>query len=310
MITAICGGVGGSKLALGLYRALPPDTLSVIVNTADDLEFCGLHVSPDLDTVMYTLGGLSREDVGWGIEGDTFQALDMLAQYGMPTWFAVGDRDLATDVFRTQGLRSGQSLTHVTATMSAQLGVSARLLPMTDDRIATRLSVNGEWLDFQDYFVRRRHNVPVDAFRYDGVDSARPTPVVLQALESADAIVVVNSNPILSIMPFLSLPGVRQAIAAAPSPCVAVSPIVDTGAVSGPAADLMRLVDQPPTSTGVAHLYRGVADGIVIHEQDRDQVPAIEALGMRVLCVNTIMRTVEDRDRLAHSVLAFARDLR
>ncbi|GAC1465390.1 MAG: 2-phospho-L-lactate transferase [Chloroflexota bacterium] len=310
MITALCGGVGGSKLALGLYRTLPADSLTIVVNTADDLDFCGLHVSPDLDTVMYTLAGLSRRDVGWGIEGDTFEALTMLERYGAPTWFSVGDSDLATDIFRTHALGGGWSLTRVTDEMAARLNIRARLLPMTDARVSTRLSVNGEWLDFQDYFVRHRHQVPVDAIRYEGADSAHATDEVRGAIRGSDVVVIVNSNPVLSIMPALSLKEMRRALDDTSAVRVAVSPFIGSDAVTGPAGDLMRLVDLPPTSAGVAHLYHGLVDGIVIHQDDQVQARAIESLGIAVLCVDTIMKTDVDRGRLARQTIDFAHRLR
>lgn len=310
MITALCGGVGGSKLALGLYRTVPPDELTLIVNTADDLEFCGLHVSPDLDTVIYTLAGLSRQDVGWGIEGDTFEALGMLRRYGVPDWFQVGDRDLATDLYRTNELRQGRALTDITADIAQRLGVKARVLPMTDAPVATRLQAGEEWIDFQDYFVRRRHQDPVQAIRYDGITSAAAAGGVIEAIESAEVIVLVNSNPALSIFPILATPGVNDAVVAASAPCVAVSPMVGHDSVSGPAGVLMSLLGQEATATGVAAAYLGVIDGVVIDGQDAAQAPGIEALGPRVLVTDIIMRTLEDRERLATETVSFARDLR
>ncbi len=310
MITALCGGVGGSKLALGLYRTVPHDELTLIVNTADDLEFCGLHVSPDLDTVIYTLAGLSRQDVGWGIEGDTFEALGMLRRYGGPSWFQVGDRDLATDLYRTNELRQGRALTDVTADIARCLGVQARVLPMTDAPVATRLQAGEEWIDFQDYFVRRRHQDPVQAIRYDGITAAPAAGEVIEAIESAEVIVLVNSNPALSIFPILATPGINDAVVAASAPCVAVSPMVGHDSVSGPAGVLMALLGQEATATGVASVYLGVIDGIVIDRQDAAQAPGIEALGPRVLVTDVIMRTLEDRERLATETVSFARGLR
>jgi LPPG:FO 2-phospho-L-lactate transferase len=308
MIAALCGGVGGAKLALGLYRVLPPDSLAVVVNTADDLEFCGLHVSPDLDTVMYTLADLSRPDVGWGLEGDTFRALELLGRYGAPTWFGVGDADLATHVFRTNALRSGQTLSAVTRCLSGHLGVRATILPMTDDPIVTRLLAGNEWLDFQEYFVHRRHQVAIDAYRYEGIEQAVATEEVRQTLADAEIIVIVNSNPVLSVLPILSVEGVREAIERSPAPCVAVSPIVGTDAVNGPAGDLMRLVGRPASATGVAGTYRGLIHGLVIDHQDASQQEEIESSeGIAVLCTDTIMRTAADKVRLAGEVVAFAR---
>jgi LPPG:FO 2-phospho-L-lactate transferase len=309
MIAALCGGVGGAKLALGLYRLLPPGELSVIVNTADDLDLWGLHISPDLDTVTYTLAGMARRDVGWGVEEDTFAALDMLRRYGVETWFQVGDRDLATDIVRTDALRRGERLTDITARIAAALDVTAGVLPMTDDPVATRLLVDGEWIHFQGYFVRRRHADPVEAVRYEGIEGARATDEVLDALEQAEVIVLVNSNPVLSILPILAVPGINDVLVTASAPKVAVSPIVGGDAVSGPAGDLMRLLEQPATAVGVARTYLGVVDGIVIDRQDEALAGAIRELGLGVLCTDIIMRGEEDRVRLAGEVLDFARTL-
>jgi LPPG:FO 2-phospho-L-lactate transferase len=310
MITALCGGVGGSKLVLGLYRVLPPGDLTVVVNTADDLDLWGLHISPDLDTVTYTLAGLAGREHGWGLQHDTFEALDMVQRYGLEAWFKVGDRDLGTHLFRTDALSRGETLTGVTARVASGLGVRASILPMTDGRVATHLLVEGEWLDFQEYFVHRRHAVPVQAVRYDREESTRPTNAVLAALSTPDVIVLVNSNPVLSILPILDLPGIREALARTSAAKVAVSPMLGSGSVTGPAGILMRLIGQPPTSTGVAATYRDVIDGIVIDREDERQVTEIEALGVRVRLSDTVMRTDADRERLAREVLDFAGVLR
>jgi LPPG:FO 2-phospho-L-lactate transferase len=309
MITALCGGVGGAKLALGLYRTLPPGELTVIVNTADDLDLWGLHISPDLDTVIYTLAGIARRDVGWGIEGDTFEALAMLERYGLPAWFQVGDRDLATDIMRTETLRRGERLTEVAGRMVDALGVSAQILPMTDAPVATKLLVYGEWIHFQEYFVRRRHADPVEEVRYEGVGKAGATEEVLDAIETAEVVVLVNSNPVLSILPILEVSGINEALIASSATTVAVSPIVGGDAVSGPAGDLMRLIEQPATALGVARAYLGIIDGIVIDRQDDGLAGDIGALGLGVRCADTIMRSEDDRIRLAGEVLSFARSL-
>ncbi len=308
MITALCGGVGGSKLVLGLYRTLPPDELTVIVNTADDTSFFGLHVSPDLDTVTYTLAGLAQRDAGWGIEGDTFHALEMLRRYGEPSWFQVGDSDLATHIFRTQKLREGTTLTEVTEQLAAALGVRAPILPMSDDPVATLLRTGNEWMDFQEYFVHRRHRDPVAEIRYQGVAEAAPGRKVLQAIASADTVILVNSNPVLSIFPILSLPGVREQLTDHPG-VVAVSPIVGAGAVSGPAGRLMNVIGHRATALGVAEAYRGVIGGIVIDRVDEAQTSEIEMLGIRVRCAEIIMRTLEDRERVAHESVALGEAL-
>lgn len=308
MITALCGGVGGSKLVLGLYRVLPPDTLTVIVNTADDLTVWGLEVSPDLDTAMYTLSGLAQPDFGWGINNDTFHTLDALDRFGMPTWFRVGDRDLATHIFRTAGLREGKSLSAITAQMARTLDLRARLLPATNDRVATRLQTGERWLDFQEYFVQRRHDDPINAVRYDGVREAHPGPGVIEAIEGARAVILANSNPVLSILPILAVPGVRSALQSK-HPVVAVSPIVGNDAVTGPAGRLMSVIGKSPTVVGLAEAYRDVIDGLVINEQDANRAEDIEAMGIRVLCTETIMRSLTDRELLARETVAFAESL-
>ncbi len=310
MITALCGGVGGSKLVLGLYRTLPPHELNVVVNTADDLEFFGLHVSPDLDTVTYTLAGMSQAGRGWGIEGDTFHALESLRAYGAPAWFQVGDRDLATHLFRTEEMRRGVNLTVITKRIAERLEVQAGILPMTNFAVSTRLLVGEEWVEFQDYFVRRRHRDAVSAIRYDGIEDAASTPEVLGALQGAEAIVLVNSNPALSIAPILATPGVNDLLTAVSAVRVAVSPIVGPDAVSGPAGRLMKLLGHPNSAAGVAAAYAGIIDGIVIDEADADQATEIEALGIAVFCTKTVMDTLEDRDRLATETVSFARSLR
>jgi LPPG:FO 2-phospho-L-lactate transferase len=309
MICGLCGGVGGSKLALGLYRTLPPDELSLVVNVADDQEFFGLHVSPDLDTVMYTLADLAGP-YGWGIGGDTFAALEMLGRYGEDTWFQIGDRDFATHLTRSAALRRGERLTDITARLVTQLGIRARILPSTDDALSTRLLVAGAWVEFQDYFVRRRHSDAVDEVRYDGIDSAQLSSEVETALSEADVIILVNSNPVLSILPILGIGPLNDLVAGSAAPRVAVSPIVGISAVTGPAGDLMSVIGYPSTSTGVAQAYLGAIDGIVIDRADEDQTDAIEALGPRVLVTNTIMQTVADRERLAVETVDFARSLR
>lgn len=305
MITTLSGGVGGSKLVLGLYRVLPPNTLSVIVNTADDLTVWGLDVSPDLDTAMYTLSEQAQPELGWGINGDSFHALDALARYGMPTWFRIGDTDLASHIFRTAQLREGRSLSEVTDWMVRSLGIRARIIPMTDNRVATRLKTGDDWLDFQEYFVHRRHGDPIEAVRYDGIERARPAPGVIESIEAADTVILVNSNPVLSILPILAVPGVRAALTGK-RPVVAVSPIVGEDAVAGPAGQLMSVIGQPATATGVAAAYRDVLDGLVIDRRDADRIGEIEALGIKVLCTQTIMRSLDDRERLARETLAFA----
>ena len=241
--------------------ALLPDEvdLSVIVNTADDTEMHGLHISPDLDTVMYTLAGISNDETGWGVANETWSAAEMLARYGEPTWFRLGDRDLATHVVRTARLHAGKRLTDVTRDLATSLGVSATLLPMTDDDVRTRILTAAGWLDFQDYFVRRHHGDPVEDVRYDGTAAARPTAQVLDAIATADLIVVAPSNPFVSVGPVLALPGMQEALRAAAAPILAISPIVGGTALRGPAADMMRTLGggAAVSAGGIAQRLRG-----------------------------------------------------
>lgn len=308
MITALCGGVGGSKLIDGLFRILAEDELTVIGNTADDLVYMGLRVCPDLDTVTYTLAGMAGEK-GWGIADDSFDALSMLERYGAPSWFRLGDRDLATSIYRSDQLRQGVGLADVTADLLTALGVKARLVPMTEDRVGTRLLVGGDWLHFQDYFVRRAHRDRVEAVRYAAIERAAIGAGILEALTDAEAVVLVNSNPVLSILPILSVPGMRDLVASVQSPVVAVSPLIGSAAVSGPAGELMSIVGKPPTATGVAALYGDFINGIVIDQQDAEQRREIEDLGLAVMVTDTIMSDGAGRERLARAVLDFAHSL-
>jgi LPPG:FO 2-phospho-L-lactate transferase len=308
-IVALAGGIGGARFLRGLQHTAPQADITVIGNTGDDISLFGLRICPDLDTVMYTLAELAGPH-GWGIDGDTFAALEMLGRYGEDIWFQIGDRDLATHLTRTAALRRGERLTDITARLATQLGIHARILPSTDDTLSTRLLVAGAWVDFQDYFVRRRHGDPVDAVRYDGISAARLSPEAEMALSEADAIILVNSNPVLSILPILGIGPVNDLVAGSAAPRVAVSPIVGSSAVTGPAGDLMSVIGYPSTATGVAQAYLGAIDGIVIDRADADQQDAVEALGPRVLVTNTIMQTVDDRERLAVETVEFARSLR
>jgi LPPG:FO 2-phospho-L-lactate transferase len=310
VIVALAGGVGAARMLRGLVSVVRPEEVTAVVNTGDDTVMHGLHISPDLDTVTYTLAGLARRDVGWGLEGDTFAALGMLGRYGAPTWFQVGDHDLATHVYRTSLLRAGETLTAVTRRIAECLGVHADVLPMTDGRVSTTLFGDGEWMEFQDYFVRRRQAAAITAIRYDGIREAPTTGEVTEAIEAAEAIVLVNSNPALSILPILATPGINDLLVGVSAPRVAVSPIVGPDAVSGPAGRLMRVLGYEASAVGVAETYLGVIDGIVIDERDANLRARIEALGVGVLCTQTIMRTEEDRERLAGETVSFARTLK
>jgi LPPG:FO 2-phospho-L-lactate transferase len=308
-VVALAGGVGGAKLADGLYRVLPPEGLSVVVNTADDLDLHGLRVCPDLDTVLYTLAGLADPVQGWGIAGDTFCALDLLGRYGAPTWFRLGDRDLATHIRRTELLRAGARLTEVMRTLADALGVHARLLPMCDEPVATRVRTPGGTLDFQEYFVRRHHADPVLGLEYAGIEEAHVTPEVAAAVQEAVVIVLCPSNPFVSLGPLLAVPGMRDLLRRPGAPIVAVSPIVAGQALRGPAAAMLRTLGHEPSALGVARLYSGCVHGFVLDEADRALAPQVEALGLRALVAPTVMSSPDDRRRLAVATLAFAQEL-
>ena len=308
MIVALAGGVGGAKLALGLNQVVPPSDLAIIVNTGDDVEMYGLHVSPDLDTVMYTLAGIANPRTGWGIDGDTFAALKALSRLGCETWFGLGDQDLATHILRTQMLRAGQPLTTITQSLAARLGVQTSLLPMCDERVGTVVQTPDGDLSFQDYFVRRRATDRVLSLRFDGIEHARPTHQVREALAKARLVVFGPSNPFLSIQPILSVPGFRELLNSSPAPKVAVSPIISGRAVRGPADRLLRDLGHDVSAFGVAKLYAGLADVFVIDERDVGELPRIEALGLRVMTTKTLMSTAEDKRQLAQTIICFALD--
>ena len=302
-VTLLAGGTGGTKLAHGFALIGPGVELTVIANVGDDAEVHGLHVSPDLDTLLYTLSGLVDAERGWGIRDDTLSAHAMFARLGEDTWFTVGDADLATHAHRTRLLRDGASLTDATAAMAAALGVTTTLLPATDDRLRTRLETDAGLLDFQDYFVRLRQQPAVTGIRLDGVAEARPTDAVLAAIADAELLVIGPSNPFVSIGPILELAGVREALAAAPARKVAVSPIVAGRALKGPADRMLASMGHEPTALGVARLYAGLVDRFVVDEADAGLRPDIEALGLAVDVLPTVMRTDDDRRSLAAALI-------
>ena len=304
MWAALAGGVGGAKLARGLMAAMPEITydLRVIVNTADDFSLYGLHISPDCDTVLYTLAGIANPATGWGIRDDTSQTLTQLRVLGDDAWFWLGDRDLATHLRRTALLHAGQSLTEVLCDLAQHLGIPANvhLLPMSDDTVATEIETPSGWLTFQDYFVRRHHADPVTAIRFAGIDAAQPTPAVLAALVEAEVIVLCPSNPLVSIGPMLALAGFRAALARQPGPPrVAVSPIIGGQALKGPADQMLASLGHDVSALGVARLYVGLVDYFVLDVVDGALAPAIAELGMRPVVTNTIMRTLDESRTLA-----------
>lgn len=308
-VAALAGGVGGAKLAAGLEAALPGGDLSVVVNTADDFELWGLHISPDLDTVMYTLAGVANPETGWGIRGETFESLGMLERYGEDAWFLLGDRDLATHLLRTERLKNGESLTAVTGSLSKALGVASRVLPMSDERVATVLDTPDGRLEFQEYFVRRKQRDEVLGVELRGVSEARPSREVLEALFGAEAVVLCPSNPVVSIGPILAVPGMREAVAGSSAPKVAVSPIVGGRALKGPADKMLSSLGHESSAAGVARMYAGLVDGMVIDRADAGERERIEALGMRVLVTDAVMRGEEDRRRLAQETLGFSQEI-
>lgn len=304
-ILALCGGIGGAKLALGFYRTLPPGRLTIAINTGDDFEHIGLHISPDIDTVAYTLAGINDTTRGWGLAGETWAFMESLGRLGGQTWFQLGDRDLATHLVRTELLKAGKSLSAVTAEIAARLGITARLLPMSDQKVGTMVDTTEGVLPFQRYFVEQQCRPVVKAIRFDGAESASVQPDVLALLEDTNlaAIVLCPSNPYLSIDPLLAVPGMRDALRASTAPVIAVSPIVGGRAIKGPTAKIMAELGLPVTVRAVAEHYRDLLDGLIIDDADAS---AAADLGMPVAVTGTVMQTLDDRDRLACAVLDFA----
>jgi len=304
-VLALSGGIGGAKLALGLYRILPPGALTVVANTGDDFEHLGLAISPDIDTLLYTLAGLDNPELGWGRRDETWTFMAALERLGGETWFNLGDSDLATHVERTRRLAAGESLSQITDDFRRRLGISARLVPMSDDRVRTRLRTDEGWLDFQDYFVRQHCAPVVREIAFAGTDEARPQPAFLAALADKDlrAVVICPSNPFISIDPILSLPGVREALRACTAPVIAVSPIIGGKAVKGPTAKMMTELGLPVDAAAVARHYGDILDLYVVDETDTAKV---RGLDVPVIFARTLMLSLEDREALARVVLEAA----
>jgi LPPG:FO 2-phospho-L-lactate transferase len=304
-VLALSGGIGGAKLALGLYRILPPGALTVVANTGDDFEHLGLAISPDIDTLLYTLAGLDNPQLGWGRRDETWTFMAALERLGGETWFNLGDGDLATHVERTRRLGAGESLSEITDDFRRRLGISVRLLPMSNDRVRTRLRTAKGWLDFQDYFVRRRCAPVVREIAFAGADVALPQPDFLAALadESLRAVVICPSNPFISIDPILGLPGVHEALRACDAPVIAVSPIIGGKAVKGPTAKMMAELGLPVDAAAVARYYGDILDLYVADEADANEVAD---LGVPVRVARTLMSSLEDREALARVVLKAA----
>lgn len=304
-VVAISGGVGGAKMALGLLHVVPYGQLTVTVNTGDDFEHLGLSISPDIDTALYTLAGIANPDTGWGRRDETWTFMQAMASLGGATWFKLGDGDLALHVERTRRLHAGESLTAVVAAMATQLNISAHILPMTDAPVRTRVTTDIGELDFQDYFVRHQCQPRVAALRFAGAKAAAPTPQVCAALTApdVDAIIICPSNPYLSIDPILALPGMRALLRQAAAPVIAISPLVGGAAVKGPTAKIMQELGISVTPLAVAQHYGELLDGFVLDVRDATIEHELIALGLPVLVTDTLMKTLEDRVRLAQSVL-------
>ena len=310
-VIALSGGVGGAKLALGLSRLGLGEGLLVVANTGDDFEHLGLTICPDLDTVTYTLAGLSDQAKGWGRDDEGWRFMAALEQLGGEGWFNLGDGDLALHVLRTSALAEGKNLTASTRAITRQLGIRARIVPMSDDPVRTMVQTPNGALAFQHYFVRDRCEPVVTGFVFDGIAAARPQADFMAALSDPElrAIVITPSNPFVSIDPILELPGVRDAMGAAPAPVIAVSPIVAGLAIKGPAAKMMGELGMPSTALAVARHYGVLLDGFILDHGDQDQAGAVAALGMRPLVTRTVMVNLQDRENLAREVLALAGEL-
>ncbi|MGK2925067.1 MAG: 2-phospho-L-lactate transferase [Lysobacterales bacterium] len=309
---AITGGVGGAKLALGLTRLLSGSELSLAVNTADDFVHMGLHISPDIDTLVYTLAGESNPETGWGRRNESWNFMQALGELGGETWFALGDRDLAVNVERTHRLRCGQTLSQVTTAFASAFGVAHAVLPMTDDPVSTRVRTKAGELEFQDYFVRERCGPAVMGFQFAGVESARLNPAIVSRLESPAlaGVILCPSNPFVSMDPILALPGMQERLQACQAPVVAVSPVVGGSAIKGPTVKMMAELSVPNTASWVAEHYRAFLDGFVIDSMDSELAPEIVSLGIHPAVANTVMVTLEDRVNLARCCLQLLKTLR
>ncbi len=308
-VVALCGGVGGAKLALGLYRVVPHETLTLIVNTGDDFDHLGLRICPDLDTTLYTLAQLANPDLGWGRRDETWTFMKTLADLGGETWFRLGDADLALHIERTRRLKAGEPLSRITADVAQRFGIRAAIVPMSDEAVRTRVHTREGVLAFQEYFVRRRCEPPVTALEFAGAAEAHIARQALAALGAPDvaAIIVCPTNPYLSVDPILALPGMRAALAAAPAPVIAVTPLVAGKAIKGPTAKIMAELKVPLSSVAIAQHYGGFIDGFVLDRADESLAPDFNC---PVHLADTVMVTLEDRERLAREVLQFAATLR
>ena len=307
MLVVLTGGTGGAKLIEGLAAEIDPAELAIICNTGDDAIFHGLYVSPDIDTITYTLAGLSDSEKGWGISDDTFTALEQLRRLGNDAWFNLGDKDLATHITRTKLLNEGLKLSEVTERIRRQLGVQSRILPMSDDRVETRVQTPQGEISFQEFFVKERWAREVTSVRFVGAEQAQPAPGVFDAIQSAEAIIVCPSNPITSIGPILAVPGIRSALKQVSAPVVGVSPIIGAAAISGPAHKLMIASGFAASAAGVAGCYADFLDTLLIADEDCAAVPAVEAFKVMPICTDIRMGDFAAKRRLAREVLALVK---
>jgi LPPG:FO 2-phospho-L-lactate transferase len=304
VLTVLCGGVGAARFLTGATAVTDAAQVTAIVNVGDDAVLHGLHISPDLDTITYTLAGMHNEELGWGLTAESWRVMEELEGLGGPTWFRLGDRDLATHLFRTGRLAQGATLSTVTGELAAARKVRTRIVPVTDDPVATIVTtVDGERLTFQEYFVERRHDVTVAAIEFDGVERSVPAPGVLASIREASLLVIAPSNPLVSIDPLLAVPGVRSAIEERRSTATAISPIVAGAALKGPADRLLRELGHEPTALGVARHYRELVGTFVLDERDAALRADVEALGLRCVVTDTVMRDPQRAAALAKVVL-------
>jgi LPPG:FO 2-phospho-L-lactate transferase len=305
-LVLLSGGVGGARFAVGVVEAAGADALTVIGNVGDDLEVLGLHVSPDLDSVLYTLAGVGDEERGWGRADETWNALETVAELGGEAWFRLGDRDLGLHLVRTEALRRGEPLSAVTRRLGAALGVESTLLPATDDPVRTWVDTPRGALPFQDWFVRRGHRDPVDGVRFEGAESAQPAPGVLEAIGEAELLLIAPSNPFVSIGPILAVPGIQEALTARRVPCVAVSPLIGGQAVKGPAAEMLARLRGGTGAEQVTQCYLGLIDALVLDEADAREADGVAALGVRPIVTSTLMSDRAAARRLAEAALDVA----
>jgi LPPG:FO 2-phospho-L-lactate transferase len=304
MIVVLTGGTGGAKFVDGLRQVVPPEELTIIVNTGDDLEWWGLYVSPDIDSITYVLAGMLSKERGWGVKGDTFFCLQAMGQLGQPNWFHVGDHDLAIHLLRTQLLAQKKTLSEATAEIASKLGVQARIFPMSDSRVETRVLTPIGELSFEEYFVQRWYQDPVESVRFAGAEKSVPAPGVLEAIRTASLVILAPSNPVTSIGPILAVPGIREALRATPAPVAAISPIIGNAAVSGPAGTLMAAQGLSVSIAGIADAYHDFLDVLIADERDSEAAAQLQRTGFRVHCARTLMKDAESKAALAQTVLS------